>query len=278
MGATSAEQAVREADLQGALNRVQDEIRKAPADAELRVFLFQLLCVLGQWERALTQLNLAAELDAKALAMSQMYREAIRCELLRTQVFAGRTSPMIFGEPQQWLALLIESLLTQAAGSAANAEELRARAFDSAPATSGSIDGAAFEWLADADMRLGPVCEAVINGRYYWIPFENLARIDLEAPADLRDLVWVPAHFQFTNGGESVGVIPTRYPGSDQAEDALLRLARKTVWLEPSPGVFHGLGQRMLTSDNGDHPLLDVRNICFGEEVERHAEEIARHD
>ncbi|MGH8219322.1 MAG: type VI secretion system accessory protein TagJ [Steroidobacteraceae bacterium] len=278
MGATSAEQAVRDADLQGALNRVQDEIRKAPADAELRVFLFQLLCVLGQWERALTQLNLAAELDPKALAMAQMYREAIRCELLRANVFAGRTSPMIFGEPQQWLALLIESLLTHTGGSAAHAEALRARAFDAAPASSGSIDGAPFEWLADADMRLGPVCEAVINGRYYWVPFENLARIDLEVPVDLRDLVWVPAHFQFTNGGESVGVIPSRYPGSEQAEDPHLRLARKTEWLEPSPDVFHGLGQRMLTSDAGDHPLLDVRNICFGEEVERHREELARHD
>ena len=48
---------------------------------KLRVFLFQLLCVLGQWERALTQLNVAAELDAQALAMAQMYREALQCEM-----------------------------------------------------------------------------------------------------------------------------------------------------------------------------------------------------
>jgi type VI secretion system protein ImpE len=122
-------------------------------------------------------------------------------------------------------------------------------------------------WIADADMRLGPVCEAVINGRYYWLPFQRLARIEIEAPTDLRDVVWLPAHFQFTNGGESVGVIPTRYAGSESAEDPQLRLARKTVWHEESPDMFTGLGQRILATDAGEHPLMDVRSILIGEAV-----------
>jgi type VI secretion system protein ImpE len=277
MESTSAEEAMRVADLQTALTSVQNRIKKSPADAELRVFLFQLLCVLGQWERALQQLNVASELDAKALAMAQMYRETLRCELLRSEVFAGRKSPMIFGQPEEWLALLIESLLSKATSSERKAEDLRSRAFEAAPATSGTLDGTAFEWIADADMRLGPVCEAVINGRYYWIPFENLARIDLEEPADLRDLVWAPAHFRFINGGESVGVIPARYPGSENSDDNLVRLARKTEWTETVPQVFHGIGQRILTSDAGDHPLLAIRNISFGEETERRQEETTRH-
>jgi type VI secretion system protein ImpE len=113
-------------------------------------------------------------------------------------------------------------------------------------------------------MRLGPVCEAIINGRYYWIPFDRLSRIDLEAPSDLRDMVWTPAHFLFTNGGEMVGVIPTRYPGSESAQDPAVRLARKTVWNEVAPDVFHGLGQRLLATDTGEHALLDVRAIVLG--------------
>ncbi len=47
---------------------------------------------MGQWDRALTQLDVAADLDAGALAMAQMYREAIRCERLRAEVFDGRKS------------------------------------------------------------------------------------------------------------------------------------------------------------------------------------------
>jgi type VI secretion system protein ImpE len=260
----AAERAVRDGDLPEALRVLQDQVRKDPSNAALRIFLFQLLSVLGQWERAQTQLSLAAELDARALAMAQMYREALRCEQLRAEVFAGKRSPVVFGEPDEWLALLIESLLVAGTARADQADALRQQAFEAAEPTPGSIDGEPFEWIADGDMRLGPVCEAVINGRYYWVPYARLARIDIEAPADLRDVVWMPAHFQFTNGGEMVGVIPTRYPGSETAEDSLVCLARKTVWREHAPEVFHGLGQRVLATDAGEHPLMNVRTIVIG--------------
>jgi type VI secretion system protein ImpE len=263
MSLEAAERAVREGDLDAALKYLQEQVRKTPAKAELRVFLFQLLCVLGQWERALTQLNVATELDAGTLAMAQMYREAIQCEVLRASVFAGKKSPVVFGEPAEWLALLIEALLVAGTERAGEAESLRARAFEAAPASAGSIDGVPFEWIADADMRLGPVCEAIVNGRYYWIPFANLSRIDLEAPTDLRDVVWTPAHLQFTNGGETVAVIPTRYPGSESADDPGIRLARKTLWVEAGAEVFSGLGQRVLTTEAGEHGVMDVRSILL---------------
>lgn len=261
----TAEENLRDGDIAAALKLLQDQVRSLPADAKLRIFLFQLLSVTGQWERALNQLDVAATLDPSALAMAQMYREALRCEVLRADVFAGKRSPMVFGEPEQWLALLIESILLTARGQAAQAQKLRDDAFEAAPGSSGTIDGVAFDWIADADMRLGPVLEAIVNGRYYWIPFSRLSRIDIDEPADLRDVVWMPTHFQFTNGGEVVGVIPTRYPGSETSAEGAICLARKTVWQEISPGIFHGFGQRLLATPAGEHPLMDVRSICFGE-------------
>jgi type VI secretion system protein ImpE len=126
------------------------------------------------------------------------------------------------------------------------------------------VNGESFDWIADADMRLGPVCEAVINGRYYWLPFSKCSRIDCEAPADLRDFVWMPARFLFCNGGEAVGVIPTRYPGSESSSDSGVRLARNTIWNEASEGIFYGLGQRILATDAAEYALMDVRTIQFG--------------
>ena len=255
-----AEQSLREGDVVNALKALQQQVRAQPADAKLRTFLFQLLAAMGQWERALDQLNVAATLDPSALAMAQMYREALRCELLRADVFAGKRSPMVLGQPDEWLALLIESTLVAGRGQGQGAA-LRERAFEAAPASTGTIDGAAFAWIADADMRLGPVLEAILNGRYYWIPFNRLRRIDIEAPEDLRDVVWMPAHFEFANGGESVGLIPTRYPGLELSDDGALCLARKTLWQEVSAGVYQGLGQRVLATDAGEYPLMDVRKI-----------------
>ena len=259
--APDAEQSLRSGDPVEALARLQEEVRAKPADAKLRIFLFQLLCVLGQWERALNQLKVACDLDPIALAMAQMYGEAVRCEAVRDEVFEGKKSPMVLGEPEQWLALLIESLLVAGRGEAAQSEELRARAFDEADTSSGHIDSRPFVWIADADSRLGPVLEVVLNGRYYWVPFVRLSTITIEAPADLRDMVWTPAHLQFENGGESVALIPTRYPGSEASPDGLIALARKTIWKEVADDTHHGLGQRIIATDTGDSPLMEIRTI-----------------
>src|ERR1700752_3659703 len=130
----AAERTLKDGDPHAALARLQEDVRARPSDAKLRVFLFQLLCVVGQWDRALNQLKVASELEPLALPMAQMYGAAIRCEAVRSAVFEGRTSPMILGEPEQWLALLIESRLLAGRGEGAHAEELRLRAFDEAPA------------------------------------------------------------------------------------------------------------------------------------------------
>jgi type VI secretion system protein ImpE len=257
---------LRTAQLDDALAALTQEVRANPADAKSRVFLFQLLAVLGQWERANTQLAVCGELDAGALAMVQSYREALRCEVLRADVFAGRRAPVIFGEPEPWIALMLEALKHDAEGRFGQAAQIRREALEMAPATRGTLDGAPFEWIADADARLGPLLELIVNGHYYWVPFHRLSEIVLEAPADLRDTVWMPAHVTFATGGESVAFVPTRYDGTlgaDQQErdgDAL-KLARRTEWLELHEGVFTGLGQRVLSTDTGDYALMDVRQI-----------------
>ena len=261
--ANAAEQSLRDGDPVAALAQLQEAVRAKSADPKLRIFLFQLLSVMGQWERALNQLNVAAALDPGALAMAQMYREALRCEVLRTHVFEGKKSPMVFGQPEQWLALLIEALLLTGQGRLKEAEELRSRALEEASESNGRLDGQPFAWIADADSRLGPVCEAIINGRYYWVPFSRLARVAIDAPEDLRDVVWMPAHFQFDNGGETVALIPTRYLGSEASDDGQILLARKTVWDEVAPEVYHGFGQRLLATDGGEKPLMDIREITL---------------
>jgi type VI secretion system protein ImpE len=260
-----AEEALRQGDLDVALKQLQAQIRKQPADAKLRVFLFQLLAVLGQWNKALVQLDLAAELAASALPMQATYRDAVQAEVLREGIFAGERDPVVFGEPQRWIALLVEALRVSARGDAEHAQALRSEAFGTAPATAGRIDGAAFSWIADADMRLGPVLEGIVNGRYTWIPFQHVQRIQIEEPVDLRDLVWAPAQVTWSNGGESVVLIPVRYPGSAASEDSSLRLARRTEWVELGAECFTGLGQRMLATDTDDYPLLGVREIAFGQ-------------
>ncbi len=256
-----AEQHLRDGNLAECLNVLHEQIRNDPSDSRYRIFLFQLLCVLGDWDRASTQLDVLKDLEASAFPMVQTYREVLKCEILREAVFSGKQSPTVFGDPQRWMALLMEALRLTVQQEFSKALELRQQALELAPVTSGTVDGVPFSWVADADSRLGPVLEVIINGTYYWVPFDQISEIDIEQPEDLRDFVWAPAHFIWTNGGETVGLIPSRYPGSETSDDSQIRLARKTEWLEPSPNYFEGLGQRIITTDSEEFSLLDARTI-----------------
>ncbi len=258
-----AEEALRQGELEESLHLLQEQVRREPANARYRIFLFQLLAVMGRWGRALTQLEVAGELDAGTLAMVQTYREALRCEVLRANVFSGKRSPLIFGRPEEWLALLLEAQRLLALGEGERSASLRELALEAAPPTSGRIDDSPFAWIMDGDNRLGPVLETIVNGHYYWIPFQRIRRLALDKPQDLRDLVWMPAHFTWVNGGESAGLIPTRYPGSEVSADPELRLSRRTEWLNEPNGAFLGQGQRMFFTDSGEYPLMNLRLIVF---------------
>lgn len=257
----SAEERLKAGDLDGALAALQDQVRKDPSDAKLRIFLFQLLAVLGDWKRAITQLKVSAELDPAATPMAQTYREGIACEVFRAKVFAGEKTPVIFGGEAEWVAPLLEALKLLADGQPAAAAALRDQAFEAAPTSSGTLNGEPFDWIADADMRLGPILEMVINGKYYWVPFTALRSVEIEAPADLRDAVWTPASVVLATGGETVALIPTRYDATLPGGSPVQKLAWETVWTDAGAETFIGAGQRVLATDGGEVGLMDVRKL-----------------
>ena len=265
---STAEELFRAGDLKGCLAELQSEVRKRPADPKLRIFLAQLLMVTGDWDRAVNQLGVSAELDAAAIPMKHTYTAAIQCEKLRAEVFAGKRSPLVLGDPPAWIALLFQSLASSEQGRMQEAADLRARALEDAPATPGSLNGTPFEWLADADSRLGPVLEVLLNGAYYWVPVQRIRAIEFEKPEDVRDLLWLPAKFTWANHGEALGLMPVRYPGSEKADEDALRLSRKTQWIELDDGAFAGVGQRVLTTSAEELGLLEIRTITLDVESE----------
>ena len=259
----TAEDAVKAGRLDEGLTALQNAVRQAPADAKLRRFLFQLQCVLGNWEKALTQLQVLSEMDSESSMLASIFQPVIQCEMLRAEVFTGKRSPIVFGEPEQWVGLMVQANALIAQGEAKAARALHTQALEAAPVTAGMLNNEPFEWIADADSRLGPILEAMIDGRYCWVPFGRIKKVLIAPPQDLRDLVWAPAQFIWTNGGNSSGFIPARYPGTERSEDHALKLGRKTEWQDRGEEIFTGTGQRLLTTDQAEVPLFEVRTIEF---------------
>ena len=246
-----------------ALQSLQEEVRSRPSDARLRIFIFQVLSVLGQWERAATQLKVLADLDPQSLLLARVYEPQVRAEVLRCDIFSGKARPTIFGEPESWMALLLQGNAMAATGDLPGAQGCLQQALDAAPETPGSVNGAPCRWLADADPRFGPMLEAVIEGRYFWVPFFRIAQLRTEPPRHLRDLLWLPASFRWSNGGEAAGFIFSRYPATAASTSGELLLARKTEWQDQGSGLAFGSGQRLLATEGEDYPVLQLRTIEF---------------
>ena len=83
-----AEEFIKQGDVSSALSALKNSVRDDPANSQLRVFLFQLLLVDGNYDSALNQLNVVGEMDAETILMVQAYRGVVLCEKMRAEVFA----------------------------------------------------------------------------------------------------------------------------------------------------------------------------------------------
>ncbi|MGF6743313.1 type VI secretion system accessory protein TagJ [Paraburkholderia atlantica] len=240
-----------------------DNVRKHPSNVRERWLLFELLCLDGEWSRALQQLQTWATLEPEGTSHAQMYRGLIRSEMFRAEVFAGQRTPGEIEPLPEWVKTLLQANVKLGEGNLAAADELRGAALNAAPATRGeSTQIGEFEWLTDSDSRLGPVCELTVAGGYRWVPFDSLKSLTLGPVTALTDLVWRSAVVGLTDATVLRGYLPVRYPGSETGPTAT-RLSRETTWKDVGETGVIALGQKTWSTDKGDVGLLDIGECRF---------------
>ncbi len=221
----------RSGRLDEAIEALGVELRNDPADAQRRIFLFELLCFAGNYARAEKQLDVLAQRGADAAMGTLLYRSALHAEQTRQQMFVAGTFPT---------------------GPAPR------------PVT-GTLNGARFGSLADADPRIGARLEIFAAGQYTWIPLEHVASVRMSPPKRLRDLLWAPAvvrtgpDFQGLELGEVL--VPVMAPLSWHQENDAVRLGRVTEWQELGDGSQAPIGQKLLLVDDQEFPILELREL-----------------
>jgi type VI secretion system protein ImpE len=258
-----ANELLHQGDLAGARAALVEKVRAQPADEQARMFLFQLLALTGEWDKARIQVQALAQLSAEAQMLAAAYGQAIEAEAVRKAVFAGTAKIDIIADPNKWADGLADALQMLAQGKSGEGLAARDAAFDNAPDCPGTLGDTRFEWLTDADTRFGPSFEIIIAGRYGLVPFDAVARITSDGPVDLRDLIWYPVQIAFKSGQSVAAFLPARYPGTESTDDNQQRLARATGWSATAWGEA-GSGQHLWTlSDGEDHGLLSLRTLVF---------------
>ncbi|HEY3738574.1 MAG TPA: type VI secretion system accessory protein TagJ [Bryobacteraceae bacterium] len=221
--------------LSEAVQALSAEIRDNPTDAQRRIFLFELLCFAGDYDRADKHLNYLSGQSPQAQMGAVMYMACLHGERSRHQLFADKNYP------------------------SAPVDESKARG--------GMLDGAPFDSIEDSDPRIGPRLELFAAGAYLWIPFEHIEKIEFQPPKRVRELLWRPALVQtgpaFKDKELGEVLVPVLSPFSWKNPDDNVKLGRATVWEEPEPGHPVPYGQKTFLVDGEDIPILELTKIEF---------------
>ncbi len=217
--------------LSEAIQALGAELRDDPANAKKRIFLFELLCFAGEYDRAEKHLDVLAQAGPDAATGCLLYRAALYAERSRCDLFAKKEYPPLPAD---------------------------------AGAVKGTWNGKPFESLEDADPRIGPRIEIFAAGQYMWLPLAHVASIEIPEPKRLRDLLWSPALVRTGKAfkGQELGEVlsPVVSPFSFQHADDAVKLGRATVWEEREDGVIP-FGQKMMLVDGEDVPILELRHL-----------------
>lgn len=252
---------LEERSIEEAIKLVEQQIRANPAKALYRNVLFQLLCVVGDWTRALHQLQLFVKLDASYAQEARLYRELVRCEMFRHCVFQGDQRPAFLLPQPDWVASLLAALACKSDGK--KVDECRNAALNRVTDTGGEWNGGTFDWASDSDSRLGPVLELVTGGVYIWLPFSQIRSLASAPPVRLTDLFWAPVNITLVSGKSCSAWMFTRYNDSEGASDAL-RLCRETLWQDgPGETTVRARGQKVWLTSHGDISLLEMTQCTF---------------
>jgi type VI secretion system protein ImpE len=234
------------------------EVKTHPTDPERRYLLCAMLGFAGEWERANRQLDALGVQDPKLEAASRIYRNLLASELERRAVHTGTARPLLPGDPAAHVELRLDALEANRADQAATVAGLIERAVEVQPELKGTINGAPFGALRDLDDLLGSVLEVFAGGRYLWLPWEHLRRLELDPPQHLLDLLWAPARLEDVRGATAHVHVPVLYFDSAAADEDALRLGRLTDWEDLGGALYRGRGQRLLAWADGDGAIQEL--------------------
>ncbi|MBL8193167.1 MAG: hypothetical protein JNM06_05050 [Blastocatellia bacterium] len=246
-----------------AIKELIQEVRNDPNNNWLRTFLFELLCFNGEWERAERQLKGLSIIGAKAEIGLLVYGNNIKAEIQRDKVFSNAMAPNFLFTPPNYISLQLAAVKKLQEQNYLETRSLLDELALNQPTLKGKLNGKKFSNFVDYNDFLANCLEVFLEDKYYWLPFENIQRLQVQPPKLLRDLVWAKAIVQLTNDTLVEVFLPTLYPNSYKHENELVRLGRMTDWKALPNEIYLGYGLRTFFSDKREKTIFEINELAF---------------
>lgn len=236
------------------------EVKAHPADANRRLFLFELLLFTGDLDRAKRQGDLVKYDSIELESAMQSYRKLLDAEAARRKVFREGAKPMFIGEVPEHVTLRLDAINRLREGNTAEATALLHKAAEATPPAKGTLNGKPVEGVRDCDDVLSGVLEASNHGHYFWVPLEQVVALKVTPPKFPRDLCWVTGHMELAGSVGDV-FLPALYPFSHEHADEAVKLGRQTDWLGAGDDPVRGAGLKLFLADEDAVPLLEWKEF-----------------
>ncbi|MDB5407390.1 MAG: SciE type virulence protein [Rhodospirillales bacterium] len=250
--------------LRDAIAAMNTEVKSHPADTQRRGFLADLLCLVGNLERADMQFDAIAQQETSLAPGVALVRQLIRGEQARRQFFDAGRAPELVGSAPDHLCLAIRASIELRRGDVETAARLLGEAEALRPPVKGHCDGRAFDDFRDLDDLTAGFFEVITStGKYFAIPIERVVTVDFRAPERPRDLTWRRAHMTVDDGPDGEVFLPANYVSqSDNADDAAC-LGRSTDWVGGGTLPTRGVGQRSFLIGDESVPIMQIGRLDF---------------
>jgi type VI secretion system protein ImpE len=262
--ATSVTQLLGDNALSDAVELVKSHLKAVPTDKDARQLYIDLLILLGQYERADSQCNLAVSFASEDTMGFALLRNQLRAMAARDAWFADAAVPQFPQGPSDLDTAAIRLGLAHKAGSATEAKA----ALEQVDALRGkrpmTWNGKRVTDLRDLDDRIPHALEVIMTGGgYLWIDFAKIASVDIEPITRPRDLAFRRADLTLVDGASAPVLLPAIYQGT--AGDERLLLGRETHWVTEISGITTGRGQRCLLAGDDLVSFHDAVTLVMAE-------------
>ncbi len=263
---TTAGSLFRQGRLDDAVAAAAAAVRAQPADLAARVLLAELLLFAGNIERADVILDTANSVDPGAATVLAEFRQLLRAETARRQLYRDGRVPEFLGEPTPTQRASLAALVALRAGDVAGAAREAAALESGRPATAGHAGENRFDDFRDADDVLAGTFEVLTStGKYFWIPTERVRSVTFHAPKRPRDLYLRRASMDVREGPDGEVYLPVLYADTGGDATPEQRLGRASDWHELAPGLVRGIGQRTFLVGEEARGMMELAALEFDE-------------
>ena len=249
--------------LEAAIHAVSQEVKSKPSEMQPRTFLFELLCFAGEFDRAERQLDVIGHQNAQADLGVQVFRNNLKAERDRLRLFSDGLAPHFLTDPPAYVDLHLNAINRLREGQYDEVRLLLDQAEEERPALSGQLNGRQFLDFRDCDDLIASVLELIVHDEYTWLPFEQIKRLEISAPKQLRDLMWAPARIEGIDGTVGEVFVPALYARSSEHSNDQVRLGRMTDWKPVNELLHLPAGLRLFMADGEDEAMFQARSVEF---------------